>query len=94
VGAVQKVLSSHFRERDKLEPVTRKELLSRIQHGPVTVIDARPSEEFDVGHLPGALNVPCAISNVSCVNCLATRRSLLTVAAHIAFDNAAWPTLE
>ncbi len=58
VGAVQKVLNSYFRERDNLEPVTRKELLSRIRHGLVTVIDTRPAEEFDAGHLPGALNVP------------------------------------
>jgi ArsR family transcriptional regulator len=58
VGAVEKVLSSYFRERDSLEPVSRKELLRRMRDGLVTVIDTRPPEEFDAGHLPGALNLP------------------------------------
>jgi rhodanese-related sulfurtransferase len=58
VGAVEKVLNSYFRERDSLEPVSRKELLRRMREGMVTVIDTRPAEEFAAGHLPGALNVP------------------------------------
>jgi rhodanese-related sulfurtransferase/DNA-binding transcriptional ArsR family regulator len=58
VGAVEKVLNSYFRERDSLEPVSRKELLRRMREGLVTVIDTRPAEEFAAGHLPGALNVP------------------------------------
>ena len=58
VGAVEKVLNSYFRERDSLEPVSRKELLRRMREGLVTVIDTRPPEEFAAGHLPGALNMP------------------------------------
>ncbi len=58
VGAVQKVLNSYFRERDHLEPVKRKELLRRIRDGLATVIDTRPAEEFEAGHLPGALSIP------------------------------------
>jgi rhodanese-related sulfurtransferase/predicted transcriptional regulator len=58
VGAVEKVLSSYFRERDNLEPVSRKELLRRMRDGLVTLIDTRPQEEFAAGHLPGAINVP------------------------------------
>jgi rhodanese-related sulfurtransferase/DNA-binding HxlR family transcriptional regulator len=58
VGAVEKVLNSYFRERDSLEPVSRKELLRRMREGLVTVIDTRPAEEFAAGHLRGAINVP------------------------------------
>jgi rhodanese-related sulfurtransferase/predicted transcriptional regulator len=58
VGAVEKVLNSYFRERDNLEPVSRKELLQRMRDGLVTLIDTRPAEEFAAGHLRGALNVP------------------------------------
>jgi len=58
IGAVEKLLNSYFRERDSLEPVSRKELLQRMREGLVTVIDTRPVEEFAAGHLPGALNVP------------------------------------
>lgn len=58
VGAVEKVLNSYFRERDSLEPVSRRELLRRMRDGLVTVIDTRPAEEYAAGHLPGALNLP------------------------------------
>jgi rhodanese-related sulfurtransferase/predicted transcriptional regulator len=58
VGAMEKVMASYFRERDSLEPVSAKELLRRMRKGLVTVIDTRPPEEFDAGHLPGAINVP------------------------------------
>jgi ArsR family transcriptional regulator len=61
VGAVQKVLNSYFRERDSLEPIARKELLRRMRDGLVTVIDARPPEEFAAGHLPGAINLPLSV---------------------------------
>jgi rhodanese-related sulfurtransferase/DNA-binding transcriptional ArsR family regulator len=58
VGTVEKVLNSYFRERDNLEPVSRKELLRRMRDGLVTLIDTRPEEEFAAGHLPGAINLP------------------------------------
>jgi rhodanese-related sulfurtransferase len=58
VGAVEKVLNSYFRERDNLEPVSRKELLRRMRDGLVTLIDTRPQDEFAAGHLPGAINLP------------------------------------
>jgi ArsR family transcriptional regulator len=58
VGAVEKVLNSYFRERDNLEPVSRKELLRRMRDGLVTLIDTRPEDEFAASHLPGAINLP------------------------------------
>src|SRR5215471_16721733 len=58
VGAVEKVLNSYFRERDNLEPESRKELLRRMRDGLVTLVDTRPEEEFAAGHLTGAINVP------------------------------------
>ena len=58
VGAVEKLLNAYFRERDNLEPVSRKELLRRMRDGVTTLIDTRPQEEFAAGHLPGAINLP------------------------------------
>ncbi|SRR5579875_812457 len=60
LGAAEKVLNSYFRERDRLEPISHKELLRRIRKGTVTLIDTRPQEEFAAGHLPGAINIPLA----------------------------------
>ena len=57
---VERVVRSYFANRDALEPVTRAELTSRLQDGVVTVLDVRPPDEFALGHLPGAINVPLA----------------------------------
>ena len=58
VGEVERILRSYFHERDELEPVTRAELTRRIRKGLVTVLDVRPEEEFALGHLPSARNIP------------------------------------
>jgi len=58
VADVERVVASYFRERDSLEPVSRKELMRRMRARLVTVIDVRPEEEFAAGHIRGAINVP------------------------------------
>lgn len=60
VAEVDRVMADYFRARDALEPVSREGLVSRLQDGLVTVLDVRPEDEFAVGHLPGALNIPLA----------------------------------
>jgi len=58
VAEVDRIVSGYFNERDSLEPVSREELLKRTKEGLVTVLDVRPSEEYESGHLPGAINLP------------------------------------
>src|ERR1051325_3958034 len=55
---IARVMTSYFRARDELEPVSRLELLDRLRSGAATVLDVRPEDEFRRGHLPGALNIP------------------------------------
>jgi rhodanese-related sulfurtransferase/DNA-binding transcriptional ArsR family regulator len=57
-AAVKEVVASYFNERDAMEPITRRELRQRMNAGTVTIIDVRPADEFALGHLPGAVNVP------------------------------------
>jgi rhodanese-related sulfurtransferase/DNA-binding transcriptional ArsR family regulator len=58
VGEVERILRSYFHERDELEPVSRVELTQRMKKGLVTLIDVRPEDEFALGHVPGARNIP------------------------------------
>ena len=58
VAEVERVVRSYFNERDSLEAVSREELLQRSRAGTVTVLDVRPEDEFALGHLPGAVNIP------------------------------------
>ncbi|WEX86682.1 metalloregulator ArsR/SmtB family transcription factor [Sinorhizobium garamanticum] len=55
---VREVVGDYFGKLDQLEPVTREALLGRLDEGGVTLLDVRPEDEFNLGHLPGALNVP------------------------------------
>ena len=57
---IARVMASYFRARDELEPVSRTELLVRLRAGAAAVLDVRPEDEFQQGHLPGALNIPLA----------------------------------
>jgi ArsR family transcriptional regulator len=58
IGEVERILRSYFHKRDELEPVSRAELSRRMNQGLVSVLDVRPEDEFALGHLPGARNVP------------------------------------
>ena len=55
---VERVTQQYLDGRDEMEPVSARELERRIRDGDVTVIDVRPSEEYEAGHIPGALSVP------------------------------------
>ncbi len=60
VAAVGQIVRSYFDTRDGMEPVTRSELRARMKAGLVQVLDVRPEDEFAMGHLPGAINIPLA----------------------------------
>jgi ArsR family transcriptional regulator len=57
-AAVASIVAGYFDARDAMEPISRAELMARVQDGTVTVLDVRPREEYALGHLPGALCVP------------------------------------
>ncbi|HVM79273.1 MAG TPA: metalloregulator ArsR/SmtB family transcription factor [Stellaceae bacterium] len=58
LAEVREVIGGYFRERDALEPVSRRELVQRLKDGLVTVLDVRPEDEYAAGHLPKAANIP------------------------------------
>ncbi|MFL5267309.1 MAG: ArsR/SmtB family transcription factor [Stellaceae bacterium] len=57
---IARVMATYFRARDEFEPVSRQELLERLRCGSAAVLDVRPEDEFNIGHLPDALNIPLA----------------------------------
>jgi len=57
---IARVMASYFHARDGFEPVSRQELVDRLRCGYAAVLDVRPEDEFNIGHVPGALNIPLA----------------------------------
>lgn len=55
---VREVMADYFFARDALAPMSRDELKAKLHDGLVTLLDVRPEDEYRLGHLPGALNVP------------------------------------
>lgn len=54
---VQAAVAAYLGEQT--EEVTREELLERVAAGHVvTILDVRPQEEYDAGHIPGAVCIP------------------------------------
>ena len=60
VAEVERILRNYFHDRDSLEPISREELQQRLRKRAVTVLDVRPEDEFALGHVPTALNIPLA----------------------------------
>lgn len=58
IAEVDWLIRTYFDKRDELEPVSRTQLLERSGAGIVTVLDVRPPDEFALGHLAGAINIP------------------------------------
>lgn len=55
---VDRLVNTFLTSKDALEPIPANELLQRARKGQVTVLDVRPPEEFEAGHLPNAINIP------------------------------------
>lgn len=57
---IHHIAHQYLQGREAMEPVRGEELLRRVRRGEVLVLDVRPAEEYQAGHIPGALSVPVA----------------------------------
>lgn len=55
---IKELITDSIHQRERLEAVSIEELLSRMAAESVVLLDVRPEEEFALGHLPGAINIP------------------------------------
>lgn len=55
---IQHIYNDFFLNKDAMEPMDVKTLLERVKDGDVTLLDVRPKEEYEEGHIPGAISIP------------------------------------
>jgi rhodanese-related sulfurtransferase/biotin operon repressor len=60
VAEIDRISRKFLEDRDAFDPVDQERLVERVQRGEVTVLDVRPPDEFEAGHIPRAISVPLA----------------------------------
>jgi rhodanese-related sulfurtransferase len=58
LAEVDQIKRRFLEGREGMQPVDREALLKLVREGAVTVLDVRPVEEYNAGHIPGALSIP------------------------------------
>lgn len=58
LAEIERIVRQHFTEEEGLRPVDHQELAARLRSGGALLIDVRPPEEYEAGHIPGAVNIP------------------------------------
>jgi len=58
LAEVEQIKRRFLEGKEGMEPVDREALIKRVREGDVTVLDVRPSEEYQAGHIPGAISIP------------------------------------
>ncbi len=52
------IVRTFLHEREQLQPISAQELLAMCRDDQVTVLDVRPANEYQAGHLPHARSMP------------------------------------
>lgn len=61
LAEMERLISRVFHSDDpggSLEAVSRDDLLAGLREGSVALLDVRPHDEYQAGHLPDAINIP------------------------------------
>jgi DNA-binding transcriptional ArsR family regulator/rhodanese-related sulfurtransferase len=59
LAELDRLVRDHFGDRPG-EPVSMQELLKRARSSGVVILDTRPANEYEAGHIAGAISVPIA----------------------------------
>ncbi len=57
-AGLDRLAVAYLGDRDGIDVIDRKELAARLKDGTVVVLDVRPGQEFDAGHIRGARSIP------------------------------------
>lgn len=55
---IERLIRDFRNDRQSLETVSLEKLKKRTENNDVLVLDVRPEEEYEEGHIPGAISIP------------------------------------
>ncbi|HEX9922629.1 MAG TPA: metalloregulator ArsR/SmtB family transcription factor [Anaerolineae bacterium] len=58
LAEVEQALNAYRNQRHEFEQISVTELRERLRRGEVILLDVRPQEEYEAGHLPEAVSIP------------------------------------
>ena len=58
LAEVEQIKRRFLEGKEGMEPVDGQALMELVEKGAVTVLDVRPVEEYNAGHIPGAISIP------------------------------------
>jgi len=58
LAEVEHALNAYRHRRHEFEKISVEELKTRLRKGDAILIDVRPREEYQAGHIPGSISIP------------------------------------
>jgi rhodanese-related sulfurtransferase/DNA-binding transcriptional ArsR family regulator len=58
LAEIDRAIADYLSGEESLTPISRADLLQRLESGDVVVLDVRPPAEYRAGHIPGAISMP------------------------------------
>lgn len=60
LAEISRVVDTFLTDRKTMQAISTGELRSRLKDGDVVLLDVRPTQEFEAGHIAGARSIPVA----------------------------------
>jgi rhodanese-related sulfurtransferase len=55
---IQRLKTEILQHHESMEPIALEQLMERMEKGEVLLLDVRPKDEYEIGHIPGAISIP------------------------------------
>ncbi|NUU64045.1 ArsR/SmtB family transcription factor [Paenibacillus agri] len=58
LAEVTRIKTNFMNSFEEIQTLSLHEVLNKVEDGSIILLDVRPAEEFEAGHIPGAISVP------------------------------------